>query len=154
MLWWAAMRSPGWHWLPAVLLLAVWLALAVPSTEAGRVPCDRVISRVNREVRIIHGESVDISHVAKQLGTSIAWVEHCMRMFGRRPKRPGHEAAESLEAEIESFEEEEPEEAFAEDVEEPGARERVIHPPKARRFRSKPPPTPREFQEFLHGLED
>jgi hypothetical protein len=150
----AAMRAHGWHWLPAVLLLLVWLALSVPRSEAGRVPCDRVISKVNREVRIVRGESVDISHVAKQLGTSVAWVEHCMRMFGRRPKRPGHEAAGSLEAEIESFEEEEPEEAFAEDVEEPGARERIVHPPKARVFRSKPPPTPQEFEEWRRGFQD
>lgn len=140
-------------WFPvAVLLLVVWLACAVPRTEARRVACDQVISAVNREVRLRRGEAADISQLAKRLGTSIPWVERCMLMYGRRPQRPGLEAAESKESEIEAFEEEEPEESFPEDKEEPGAHEEPEHPEKPRVFRLEPPPTPKEGEETREGF--
>ena len=116
-----AMQSQRGYWLPAGFLLAVWLVITPLKTEAGRVACDAVISEVHRETRTIKQPNVDISKVARKLGTTIAWTEHCMRVYGRRPKRPGLESAESREAELESFEDEEPEETMAEDTEEEGA---------------------------------
>jgi hypothetical protein len=138
--------------LAAVLLLVVRLALAAPHAGARRVACDQVISAVNRAVRFRHGQAADMSVLARHLGTSVPWVERCMQMYGRRPKRPGSEAAESKEAQIEAFEEDEPEESASEDNEEPGASERVIHPQKPRVFRLQPPPTPKEGQESRDGF--
>ncbi len=57
--------------------------------------------------------------IAHKLGSSPAWVEHCMLAYGRRPKRPGREGEEAREERIEKWEEEEPEEAAAEDAEAP-----------------------------------
>lgn len=136
------MLTMRWRVVFSATLLAVWLASSAPRAEAGRVACDVVISAVHRQVGILRGRSADLSLVAKRLGTTVPWIEHCMRAYGRRPKRPGLESAEAREEQLESFEDEEPEEAFHEDVEEPGARERVVHPQKERVLRAKPPPTP------------
>jgi hypothetical protein len=107
-----------------------------------RVPCDQVISRIHREVRVEHGRPADLSLVAKRMGTSVAWLERCLLSYGRRAKRPGLESAEAREERLEEFEEEEPEETFPEDVEEPGARPLPEHPERERRPRLGLPPTP------------
>jgi len=135
-------------------MLFTWLTFAAPRTEARRVACDQVLSVVNRQLRATRGRATDLTDVAKELKTTIPWVEHCMRAYGRRPLRPGREAAESREAEIEAYEEDEPEETFAEDIEEPGARELEIPPPKPRILRAKPPPTPRDLEGLRERLED
>jgi hypothetical protein len=149
-----AMRSRTGYWLPAGLLLVVWLALSAPRTEAGRVSCDSVISEVHRETRTFREANVDISKVARRLGTTIAWTEHCMRVYGRRPKRPGLESAESREAELESFEDEEPEETLPEDTEEEGAPDLKLHPERQRLLKIHPPPTPREGMESEEGYRE
>ena len=147
------MRPVG-AWCLALVVLLFWLAIAVPRTEARRVSCDRVLSTANREVRLSKGGTADLSAIARGLGTTVAWVEHCMLAYGRRPRRPGYQTAESRETELERLESDEPEEEFPEDVEEPGARERVVHPQRPRVLRVKPPPTPKEFEEFRYGYED
>lgn len=126
-----------------VLWLAGWLVAPASGAEH-RVDCSEVISATNRQVRMLHGGAADMDQVAKKLGTSVAWVERCMIIYGRRPKRPGYESPGSRQAEIEKWESEEPEEEFPEDKEEPGARERLIIPDKPRRLRLKLP-TPTEF---------
>jgi len=68
-----------------------------------------------------------------------------MLAYGRRPNRPGYESAETREQRLEAMEEDEPEESGPEDVEEPGARERVVLPDKPRVLHIKPPPTPSSF---------
>ncbi len=147
------MPSRNGDWLPAGFLFAIWLATSVPTTEAGRVPCDAVISEVHKETRTVKQANVDISKVARSLGTTVAWTEHCMRAYGRRPKRPGLESAESREAELESFEDEEPEEVMPEDTEEEGAPDLKIHPQRPRLLKIHPPPTPREGMESEEGFE-
>lgn len=148
------MQSQRGYWLPAGFLLAVWLVISPPKTEAGRVSCDAVISEVHRETRTIKQPNVDISRVARKLGTTIAWTEHCMRVYGRRPKRPGLESAESRESELESFEDEEPEETMPEDTEEEGAPDLKIHPERQRLLKIHPAPTPREGMESEEGYRE
>jgi len=122
----------------AAVVLTVWLGMA----SAGTVPCDVIIARVNRNAGKERGRAPDMSELAKQLGTSTVWVEHCMITYGRRSKRPGLESAEGREERLESLEEDEPEETGLEDVEEPGAREEPEHPAKPRQFKSHVEPTP------------
>ncbi len=122
-----------------------------PATNAQRVSCDRVISRISHEEGIQHGNAPDMSMVARRLGTTVTWVERCMLAYGRRPKRPGLESAESREQHLESFEDQEPEEVAPEDVAEPGARELKEHAEKERVSRMKPPPTPADFREYQEG---
>jgi hypothetical protein len=135
------MRLRNGYWLPAGLLLAVWLLLSVPRTEAGRVSCESVISEVNRETRTTKAPNADLSKVARHLGTSVAWTEHCMWTYGRRPKRPGREAAESREVELENLEEDEPEERMPEDKEEAGAPDLKVRPDEETELKIHPPPT-------------
>ena len=132
-------------------MLVVWLVTSAPRTEAGRVSCDSVVSEVHKETRT-GVPNVDISKVARALGTTIAWTEHCMRTYGLRPKRPGRESAESREAELESFEDDEPEEVMPEDAEEEGAPDLKEHPERARILKIKPPPTPKEADEIREGF--
>jgi hypothetical protein len=145
------MRLRRGYWLPAGLLLATWLVLSAPPTEGARVSCDSVISEVHKETRSFKQANVDISKVARSLGTTVAWTEHCMRAYGRRPKRPGLESAESREAELESFEDEEPEEVLPEDTEEEGAPDLKLHPDRQRLLKIHPPPTPIEGMESEEG---
>jgi hypothetical protein len=123
----------------AVLLVALWMV--PPRGRAGQVSCVQVMRSVNRHVSRERGRSADLSDVAKSLGTSPSWVEHCLRAYGRRPKRPGLESAEGREGLLEDYEESEFEESGPEDVEEPGARERPVHPEKPRYLQFKPTPT-------------
>ncbi len=132
------------RFLRSVLLFLALLAgaWAVPGARAGQVPCSEVMRASNAQVSKDHGRSADLSEISKRLGTSVAWVERCMQVYGRRPKRPGLESAEGREALMDAYEESEPEESGPEDVEEPGARDRPIHPVKPRYADYKFTPTP------------
>ena len=123
------------------------------AAQARRVPCTEVMSKVHRQVRLSRGRAADISDVAKQLGTNVPWVERCMLSYGQRAERPGHETAEAREERLESFEEDEFEEAGPEDISEPGAREREEHAEKERAARIKARPTPELFEEYKEGYE-
>lgn len=106
--------------------------------RAAQIACADVISEVNRSIRLNGGTSPEISRLAKRLGSTPAWVEHCMRVYGRRARRPGLESTEGRESRLEQFESDEAEEIAPEDIEEPGE----DLPPKRR---EKPPvirPTP------------
>jgi len=94
-----------------------------------RAPCDEVTSQVDRDTNARGGHTVDMSVVAKELGTSVVWVERCMLAYGRQPRRPSGKSAESREQLLESLEENEPEEENApEDIEEAGAPNRGERP--------------------------
>ena len=147
------MRSRDGYWLPAAFLLAAWLVCTAPKTEAGRVGCDAVISEVHKETRTLKQTHVDISKVAKHLGTSVVWTEHCMRAYGKRPKRPGIESSESRESELEALEEDEPEEVMPEDKEEEGAPDLKAHQERQRLLKINPPPTPEPGEESNEGYQ-
>lgn len=123
------------------IVVVVVLASVAPSVGFA-VECAKVISAISKGKRPGSRGGSDISTVAEQLDTSVAWVEHCMRVYGRRPRRPGLESAEGRENRLEALEDYEPEEAM--DPEEPGEVE-------VRRDRSKQPkfnnkkPTPSGF---------
>jgi hypothetical protein len=99
-----------------------------------RLPCDQVISRVDHDADVQRGHAADVSRVAKELGTSVTWVERCMLAYGRRAKRPGVESAETTEQRLENFEEDEPEEVGPEDVEEERAPSRRKRAERQRRL--------------------
>lgn len=90
----------------------------------GEVPCAEVISTVNRQVSEKRGRSVNVVVIARGLGSTKAWVAHCMRAYGRHVPA-SLDNAEDEDA-LEKFEEQEPEESAAEDVPEPGAKERDV----------------------------
>lgn len=95
-----------------VFLLVVGLALlqAPAQIDAAQIECHKVISAIAREKRSSAGGATDLSKLGKEMGTSIAWIEHCMRTYGRRPRRPGLESAEGRENRLEALEIFEPEE--------------------------------------------
>jgi hypothetical protein len=136
------MRRPDLPLFVLATLLAIGLTRALPQARAGQVACIDVIKRVNRHVSHERGISSDLSVVARDLGSTAPWVEHCMRVYGRRSRRPGLESAEGREERLEAFEDSEPEESGPEDAEEFGARERPEHPeqPRYRRFKLTPTP--------------
>lgn len=136
------MRGREWTLIGAVVVLFLRLRVAT----GGGVACSSVIAQINHGVTAEHGRAADMSHIAKTLGTSPAWVEHCMLAYGRRPKRPGLESAEGREERLESLEENEPEETAPEDKEEEGAPERPEHPEKERQLKVRPTPTPDFFE--------
>jgi hypothetical protein len=119
------------------------------SSTSRRVPCDAVISELHKNTRAT--KPVNVSTVANTLGTTVAWAEHCMIAYGRRPPRQGVESSESKEAEIESYEEDEPEESMPEDTEEEGAPDLKLHPERQKLLKVHPPPTPREGREAEEG---
>ncbi|MBI3784587.1 MAG: hypothetical protein HY270_14430 [Deltaproteobacteria bacterium] len=137
------MRRLG-SWLLAAILVAFFLVRFVPPANAGQVACSDVIKKVNHRISLERGNSPDLSLVAHQVGSSVPWVEHCMKVYGRRPKRPGLESAEAHEERLEAFEDDEPEETGPEDVEEEGAKERREHPerPRYSKFKNVPAPEP------------
>jgi hypothetical protein len=90
----------------------------------GEVPCAEVISKVNHQVSVGKGRSVNVVVIARGLGSTKVWVAHCMRAYGRHVPA-SLENAEDEDA-LEKFEEQEPEESAAEDVPEPGAKERDV----------------------------
>jgi len=128
-----------------LVCLVVGVACFAPSpARAGQVACAEVISEVNRSIRVNGGVSPELSRVARDVGASPAWVEHCMRVYGRRARRPGLESTEGRESRLERFESDEPEETAPEDVEEAGD---DVEP----RRREKPPvirPTPEPPRDF------
>jgi hypothetical protein len=148
------MPSRNAYWLPAGLLLAACLVLSAPRIEAWRVSCESVMSAVHKAARTANETHVDISKLAAHLNTSVAWAEHCMRAYGLRTKRPGIESAEGREQELESFEEDEPEEAAPEDTEEEGAPNPKLLPERQRLLKIHPPPTPREGMESNEGFRE
>lgn len=122
-------------WALAALLMVLAGARAA---WAGNVSCVDIVREATAYTSRSRGRVVDVSELARQMGTSITWVEHCLRAFGRRPKRPSLESHETREADLEALEESEPEESFAEDREEPGARERPPATPRPRYLSLKP----------------
>jgi len=124
-----------------VLVAGLTITVAVPTTALG-VECAKVISAISKGKGRGGRGSADISMVAEELQTTVAWVEHCMRVYGRRPRRPGLESAEGRENRLEALEDYEREEPIEPD--DPGEIE-------IRRNRSKPPkvnkkkPTPSGF---------
>lgn len=98
----------------------------------GQVPCEQVISRLDRNTRPLKGRAANVeaqkgrqatvAAIAKRLGTTQLWVAQCMRAYGRRV--PANLQDVQNEDVIEEFEEQEPEESATEDLAEPGARER------------------------------
>jgi hypothetical protein len=107
-------------------------------TVAWRVPCDQVISQLDRNTTSQRGKGgadlkggTDLTTLARQLNTTESWAEHCMRAYGRRPKRAGLEGAESREVQLEQWEGDEPEESAPEEMEDSGEREEAPEkPPK------------------------
>ena len=135
-----AVQQVKWAVVIAAVGLALWLAVAVPRAGGGQVPCSDVIRQVNQQIG--RGGTPILSTIAHKLGSSPAWVEHCMLAYGRRPKRPGREGEEAREERVEKWEEGEPEERAAEDAEAP---DRPVHQRRQRVLRLVPTPTP-------HGL--
>lgn len=104
-----------------MLFVMVTAAALVPGVaRAGHVACADVIREVNHEMRLTGGGLPDISHIAKEIGSTPAWVERCLQVYGRRAKRPDRQAPENREAQVERYESEEPEESASEDLEEQG----------------------------------
>jgi hypothetical protein len=133
-----------WSFLLGFLFLAALPGETFLATraQAGQVPCTEILKAINRHVSRGQGRPVDLSELAEDMGTSVPWVEHCMRVYGRRSRRPGLESAEGREGLLEDYEENEPEEWAREDIEEPGARERPVRPQKPRYMQFKATPTP------------
>ena len=91
-----------------------------------RVGCDEVIRKVDHDKSVRQGYTANVFAVAKALGTSSAWVEHCMGVYGRQPRHASAETGESeREERLEDLEENEPEERMSEDIEAPGEREQL-----------------------------
>lgn len=98
----------------------------------GQVPCEEIISRLDRNLRAEKGHAATVEDqraragtvatIAKRVGTTQLWVAQCMRAYGRRVPA----SLENVQNEdvVEQFEEQEPEESEPEDLTEPGARER------------------------------
>lgn len=135
-----AQRVNLWDRVPFALLVCVIVLGSARVGWGGNVSCVEIVRRANAYTSRSRGRVVDISELARKMGTSVTWVEHCLKAFGRRPKRPSLESHESREAELEALEESEPEESFAEDREEPGARERPPATTRPRYLSIKPTP--------------
>ncbi len=98
----------------------------------GQVPCEEIISSLDRSARPLKGRAAavesqkgreaTVAMIAKHLGTTQMWVAQCMRAYGRRV--PANLENTQNEDVVEEFEEQEPEESATEDLTEPGARER------------------------------
>ena len=50
-----------------------------------RPTCSAVMSEVNRHVEERRGRPAGVVAVARRMGTDVAWVERCMRAYGRVP---------------------------------------------------------------------
>jgi hypothetical protein len=98
-----------------------------------RVPCDQVISQVDREGYVHGRRGVEMAVVAKNLNTSVVWVERCMLAYGREPERPSGASAESRERRLESLEEGEAEERGPEEIEEPASGRHELREKQPRR---------------------
>jgi hypothetical protein len=89
-----------------------------------QVPCAEVISAQSQQVGLEKGRSVNVVALARRLGSTKTWVAHCMLAYGRHVPVSLKDAQD--EDALEKLEEQEPEESAAEDVEEPGAKERDV----------------------------
>jgi len=94
----------------------------------------------NRMTRQTAGQVPTLGQLAKRVGAPAAVVERCLHSYGRRARREGAETRESAQALLEELESEEAEETFAEDVEEPGVRERPVREPQPRYLSIRPTP--------------
>ncbi len=137
-----------------LVILVLGTLLCLSRADAGNAGCPDVLRKVNGHISTRRGEPADLSQIARDLGTSIPWVEHCLQIYGRRAKRPGLESAEERESMMEAVESEEPEESASEDTEEGGARERPPHPQRPRYQDYHFTPTPElGYREPLSGFE-
>ena len=107
-----------------------------------RLPCSEVVSRLDHDRGVQSGHSTNVARIAKDMGTSVIWMEHCVEAYGRRPLHRSIEDTEGAEAELEKFESGEAEEGGPEDLQEGGARERVEHPEKERVIPPRSPNNP------------
>lgn len=107
-----------------------------------RAPCDQIISRYDSDPSGQHGHVVDISAIARELHTSVIWVERCMLASGKRVNHSHLQSVESAEDRLEALEEDEPEESAPEEIDagpEPKEHEEV---PRVLKNPSKRIPTP------------
>ena len=123
------------------MLLALLVVRGVPPANAGQVSCAEIMHQVNHQISASHGRKNDTAAMAKTIGTTTPWIEHCMHVYGRRPKRAELESGEAREERLEKFETDDVEETASEDKEEEGARERHEHPEKSRVGRNRLRPT-------------
>ena len=106
-------------WRVVCVAVAV-VGLVSGVARAGQVACADVMAAINREVRARRGGTPDVAALATRIGSSVPWVEHCMSVYGRRPRRPNLDAVEhGAELRLEQFESDEPEEVAPEELEEP-----------------------------------
>jgi len=127
--------SPLRHAMRAVFGLLAILVSLKGLAAADRVPCADVVSLATRHTRQAPTEWLDVSKVAEKLGASGVWVEHCLRVYGRRYRRPGLENAEKQERRLERYETDEHEEPTELEHEEPGELEKTQQLPPARRLK-------------------
>jgi hypothetical protein len=112
-----------------------------------RVPCEQVIAHIDHERKPKH--VTDAAEIARQMHTSVLWVDRCMQAYGRRMKQDVHNSAEAREHRLESLEEDEPEEVGSEELGEMDTQDRrerrrlQPHADKETVLRSNPRRTPR-----------
>ncbi|MFI5398430.1 MAG: hypothetical protein ACHQ9S_23090 [Candidatus Binatia bacterium] len=116
-----------------------------------RVPCDQVVSHIDKDLKPRH--VTDIVRIAKEMHTSVLWVERCMESYGRRVREETHHNAEEREQLLETWEEDEPEEVGPEEMSEPGVEDRSerqtlrSHPERERQLHA-PKRTPKADQQM------
>lgn len=131
-----------------VALLSFGPGLAVGPGPAAAVdaPCPDIMRALRDHLSKTGGEPEKLIKLARKLGTSAEWLEHCMHIFGRRPPRGELTRPEQREEMMDAREIDEVEEAVPEDAEEPGARERAVRPARPRYIRDRIVPTPRIWE--------
>jgi len=85
-------------------IVAAWLVLGADAVWSSQIECPKILSAISRPEDGVPGHAPDLSRVAKRLGTNVAWIEQCMRAYGRRSRRPGLESAEGREMKLEALE--------------------------------------------------
>ena len=95
---------------------ALGVLTAAPRAQAIRVPCEDVISELNREAEANEFAEPDPAEVGKKLKTDPQWIERCAETYGRRLGKKA-EVTESQEGKdpSEAWEENEPEEIAPEE---------------------------------------
>jgi len=79
------MPRPTPHRFTVVAALILLLGLPGLSSAGDKPPCAKVISAVNRNIAKRKGAPAGSAAVAKEIGSDVAWVERCMRAYGRIP---------------------------------------------------------------------